>query len=286
MASAQGRLVKPKEILYPLRGDAESAGVCCAGEGGVQRGALRASGDKLFFDRCESVTIYLDARTNYKQDFLANWREAPMPAIELDFALAMKNSYDRLLKSHIQDVSRLTGAAVIDIGKIPDSIAQLPTNERLVKYAAGGIDPDLEELLFQYGRYLLVSCSRQGGLPANLQRLWNNSNSPAWASDYHNNISIQMNYGWRSGRNLSDCHLPLIDYVVAQAEPCRIATRKAFGASNVRGWTARTSQSLYSAAMVGNGISLPVPEVMRSICSFEHWAYTADTNYLRKTPTP
>ena len=246
-------------------------------------GTVRASGDQLFFDRCESVTIYLDARTNYKQDFLANWRgEAPEKQIARDFAKATLSGLNHLPATHKEDVARLMGAAAIDIGKTPDSIARLPTNERLVKYAAGGVDPDLEELLFQYGRYLLVSCSRPGGLPANLQGLWNNSNSPAWASDYHNNINIQMNYWLAERTNLSDCHLPLIDYVVAQAEPCRIATRKAFGA-NVRGWTARTSQSIFG----GNGWEWNIPaSAWYAQHLFEHWAYTADTNYLRKTAYP
>ncbi|MDF2191632.1 glycoside hydrolase N-terminal domain-containing protein [Paraflavitalea sp. CAU 1676] len=246
-------------------------------------GTVRASGDQLVFDHCKEIVIYLDARTDYKQDFLANWRgEAPEKQIARDFAKATLSGLNHLPATHKEDVARLMGAASIDIGKTPDSIARLPTNERLVKYAAGGVDPDLEELLFQYGRYLLVSCSRPGGLPANLQGLWNNSNSPAWSSDYHNNINIQMNYWLAERTNLSDCHLPLIDYVVAQAEPCRIATRKAFGA-NVRGWTARTSQSIFG----GNGWEWNIPaSAWYAQHLFEHWAYTADTNYLRKTAYP
>ena len=69
-----------------------------------------------------------------------------------------------------------------------------PTDERLARYRDGAADPELEALFFQFGRYLLISSSRPGSLPANLQGLWNNSNNPPWRSDYHSNINIQMNY--------------------------------------------------------------------------------------------
>ncbi|MFO1490593.1 MAG: hypothetical protein U1F87_06705 [Kiritimatiellia bacterium] len=82
---------------------------------------------------------------------------------------------------------------------------------------------------FQYGRYLLAGSSRPGDLPANLQGIWNNGNSPAWASDYHSNINIQMNYWLAEPSNLSDCHTPLIDWLAASLEPNRKATRASFG---------------------------------------------------------
>ena len=169
---------------------------------------------------------------------------------------------------HIKDITALTNAAIIDIGKTRCWHLALPTDIRLKKYAAGGNDPDLEETMFQYGRYLLVSCSRPGGLPANLQGLWNNSNTPPWASDYHNNINIQMNYWSAESTNLSQCHIPLIDFIVAAQEPCRIATRKAFGEST-RGWTARTSQSIFG----GNGWEWNIPaSAWYAQHVFEHWA--------------
>jgi alpha-L-fucosidase 2 len=129
---------------------------------------------------------------------------------------------------------------------------------------------------------LLVSSSRPGGLPANLQGLWNNSNTPPWASDYHNNINIQMNYWAAESTNLSQCHLPLIDFIVAAQEPCRIATRKTFG-ENVRGWTARTSQSIFG----GNGWEWNITSsAWYAQHVFEHWAFTNDKIYLRHTAYP
>lgn len=246
-------------------------------------GKIRVEGNILIFENCASLTLLLDARTNYKPDFKANWRGAdPLPVIDNELAQANKIGYKKLLDRHIQDITKLTAAAKIEIGSTAAPILLLPTNERLKKYAAGGLDPDLEETMFQYGRYLLVSCSRPGGLPANLQGLWNDSNHPAWASDYHNNINIQMNYWAAESTNLSECQLPLIDFIVAAQEPCRIATRKAFG-ENTRGWTARTSQNIFG----GNGWEWNIPaSAWYAQHVYEHWAFTQDNTYLRQTAYP
>lgn len=248
-----------------------------------QGGKISQKGESLVFENCHSITLFLDARTNYKPDFKADWRgEDPLPAIEKELAVATQKSYKQLIERHISDISRLTLAAQINVGKTDPAILSLPTDERLKKYATGGSDPDLEETMFQYGRYLLVSCSRPDGLPANLQGLWNDSNNPPWASDYHNNINIQMNYWAAESTNLSECQLPLIDYIVAQQEPCRIATRKAFG-ENTRGWTARTSQNIFG----GNGWEWNIPaSAWYAQHVYEHWAFTRDNEYLNKTAYP
>lgn len=246
-------------------------------------GTLTVNGDRLLFKNCKTITLYVNARTNYKPDYMAGWRgEAPLPVLERELQLAIRKGYTALRAAHIKDFSRLSAAAKIDVGVTPAAIAALPADLRIQQYAAGGNDPGLEALLFQYGRYLLISCSRPGGLPANLQGLWNNSNNPPWASDYHNNINIQMNYWLAETTNLSECHLPLIDYIVAQAEPCRIATRKAFGA-HTRGWTARTSQSIFG----GNGWEWNIPaSAWYAQHVYEHWAFTGDKSYLEKTAYP
>lgn len=246
-------------------------------------GRVTRQGDKLLFNKCNSLTIYLDARTNYKPDYQSGWRGAdPLPVIEKEMAEAVRKGYDRLKTRHLADFRALSNAANINIGKTADSIRGLPTDIRLKKYAAGGNDPGLEETLFQYGRYLLISCSRPGGLPANLQGLWNNSNTPAWASDYHNNINIQMNYWGAESTNLSACQIPLIGFILAAQEPCRIATRKAFG-EHTRGWTARTSQNIFG----GNGWEWNIPaSAWYAQHVFEHWAFTGDTSFLKDTAYP
>lgn len=246
-------------------------------------GKIRFEGDKLIFENCNALTLILDARTNYKPDFKSDWRgEDPMPLIEKELAAAKAKGYEKLKAAYIKDLSSLLSRVYLNIGNADATTAVLPTDERLKKYAAGGVDPDLEETMFQYGRYLLASSSRRGGLPANLQGLWNDSNTPAWASDYHNNINIQMNYWGVESTNLSECHLPLIDFIVAAQEPCRIATRKAFG-EKTRGWTARTSQNIFG----GNGWEWNIPaSAWYAQHVYEHWAFTKDNDYLCQTAYP
>lgn len=246
-------------------------------------GKIKAENDILVFENCNSILIIAGARTNYKASYDAGWRGSdPMPVLEKEVEAVSGKSYQELRSGHLDDFTRLASAASIDIGSSDSEILSLPTNERLAMYAAGGTDPDLEETMFQYGRYLLISCSRPGGLPANLQGLWNNSNTPPWASDYHSNINLQMNYWCAETTNLSECHLPLIDFIYACREPCRMATRKAFG-DTVQGWTARTSQSIFG----GNGWEWNISaSAWYAQHLYEHWAFTLDKDYLAKTAYP
>lgn len=246
-------------------------------------GKIRYEGPNLIFENCNSLTLILDARTNYKPDYKSNWRgEDPMPLIEKELSAAKSKGYEKLRAAHLKDLSSILTRVYLNIGSSDAVTSTLPTDERLKKYTADGVDPDLEETMFQYGRYLLASSSRRGGLPANLQGLWNDSNTPAWASDYHNNINVQMNYWGVESTNLSECHLPLIDFIVAAQEPCRIATRKAFG-EKTRGWTARTSQNIFG----GNGWEWNIPaSAWYAQHVYEHWAFTKDNEYLRRTAYP
>ena len=248
-----------------------------------QGGALAADGEALTFSHCDELTLLMDARTNYKPDYNAGWRGAdPLPLVEQELAAARAKSYEALRSAHIRDLSSLLDRVTLQLGTTPAEVLAMPTDARLKRYAGGAGDLDLEATMFYYGRYLLASCSRPGGLPANLQGLWNDSNTPAWASDYHNDINVQMNYWGAEPANLSECHLPLIDFIVAAEEPCRIATRRAFGAST-RGWTARTSQSIFG----GNGWDWNIPaSAWYAHHVFEHWAFTQDEEYLAKTAYP
>src|SRR5206468_5407128 len=130
------------------------------------------------------------------------------------------------LSEHVGDFQALFNRVSLDVG--PSSAAQraMPTEERKAA-ATRAVDPELEQLLFQYGRYLLISCSRPGGLPANLQGLWNDSNEPPWSSDYHANINVQMNYWPAEVTALPECHRPLFDLVRSQLPAWRKATAAA-----------------------------------------------------------
>ena len=136
--------------------------------------------------------------------------------------------------------------------------------------------------MFQYGRYLLISSSRQGTLPANLQGIWNDSNKPAWFADYHTNINLQMNYWLAEPANLSECHKPLFDWLEASVPGAKRATQKAFG-SATPGWTMRTSVNIFG----GNGWEWNLPASGWLVHhAWEHYAFTMDTDFLKQRAWP
>jgi alpha-L-fucosidase 2 len=246
-------------------------------------GDLRADGSVLRFSGCTTLTLFLDARTDYKLDAAAGWRGAdPEPIVARTLRKAAALPYDRLLDQHSAEMRNLMNRVSVAWGTSGDDVVALPTDARLARYAAGGQDPALEQTMFDYGRYLLISSSRPNGLPANLQGLWNDSNQPAWASDYHTNINVQMNYWGAETTNLSECHEALVRFVEQVAVPSRVATRNAFG-KDTRGWTARTSQSIFG----GNAWEWnTVASAWYAQHLYEHWAFTQDRGYLRTVAHP
>lgn len=247
-------------------------------------GSSRIDGNALVFTDCSAITLVLDARTDYAASYSAGWRSGKAP---LDSALTAVNraaalGYAGRLQAHTADFAARMGRVNIHLGDSSANAASLPINERLRLIDSSHPDPQLEELMFNYGRYLLASCSRPKGLPANLQGLWNNRNDPPWASDYHNNINVQMNYWGAESTDLPDSHAALIDFIRESAPACRIATRKAFG-NTVRGWTARTSQSIFG----GNGWEWNnVASAWYAQHLWEHYAFTQDRTYLDSVAYP
>jgi alpha-L-fucosidase 2 len=242
-------------------------------------GQVTAAGDLLSFSG-SAVTIVLAAATDYALDPRKRFRSGVDPAqtVAGQLAAAAAKPYAVLRSAHAADFGKLMGRVELDLGAPP---AGKSVTERLEAYKQGAADPHLEALLFQYGRYLLISCSR-GFLPANLQGLWNDSNKPAWYSDYHTNINLQMNYWLAEPANLSECALPLIDWTVAMIPGSRAATIKEFG-EQTPGWTMRTSVNIFG----GNGWQWNLPASAWLVQHFwEHYAFTGDQAYLAKTAWP
>ncbi|KJK11429.1 glycosyl hydrolase [Terrabacter sp. 28] len=244
-------------------------------------GTLSSDGASLRFDGASTLTLVVDGRTNYALDASAGWRGAdPDPGKAV--TAAASRGFTALRDEHLAQFAPLMSRVAVDWGRTDAATTALTIPARQARYAAGAPDPGLEQAMFHYGRYLLASCSRPGGLPANLQGLWNDSDQPAWASDYHNNINVQMNYWGAETANLSECHEALVEFIRQSAVPSRVATRHAFGAST-RGWTARTSQSIFG----GNSWQWnTVASAWYAQHLFEHWAFTQDKRYLRDTALP
>lgn len=249
-------------------------------------GQVVVDGDKLRFEKCTELVLLLGARTNYVMDPAKGFKgSAPLPRLEAELEAAAAKGFGALRAEHVAEHRAWMTRVDVAWGKSDPAVAALPTDKRLEAYAKGGEDPELEQTLYQYGRYLLVGSSRPGCIPANLQGIWNESNHPAWASDYHNNINIQMCYWLAEVSNLSECHVPLTDWIIASVPGCRDATRadsKRFG-SNPRGWTVRTSQNIWG----GNGWEWNLPGNAWLVQhAWEHYAFTLDKAFLRDRAYP
>ncbi len=250
-------------------------------------GTVQARDGKLSFANCSSLTLLLACGTNYVMEYNQGWRGAhPHEPVSRQIAQAAAKPYPALKSAHIKDYQALFGRVALHLGASPAARLALPTDQR--KRLDTGDDPELEALLFQYGRYLLISCSRPGALPANLQGLWNDSNNQAWNCDYHANINVQMNYWPAEPTNLAECHLPFINLITSQLEPWRKATRaapeyKLASGAPVRGWALRTSHNIFGG-MGWNWDKTANAWYCRHL--WEHYAYSGDKAYLQTVAYP
>jgi len=254
------------------------AGVAVSNDGGV----VNVSENSLKFDKTNSITLILAAGTNYLPDYSKGWRgENPYRMIEKHIKDASLRPYKQLLDRHIADYQSFFNRVNLNLGESDIKVVELPTDKRLVAYKKGGSDPGLEELFFQYGRYLLISSSRKGSLPANLQGIWNNSNNPPWRSDYHSNINVQMNYWPAEVTNLAECHIPFLEYINNQREVRKKATQEFY--KSHKGWTVQTENNIYGA---GSFVWNPPASAWYCQHLWEHFAFTNDLKYLKDFAYP
>ena len=146
-----------------------------------------------------------------------------------------KKSFAKLLKRHTMDYKGFFDRVELDLGQTAAEISALPTDEQLLRYTdKGEVNPDLEELYFQFGRYLLISCSRTPAVPANLQGLWNKEILPPWSSNYTANINLEENYWASEVTNLSEMYNSLLDFIVALSQNGKQTAKSYYGVQN--GW--------------------------------------------------
>ena len=243
-------------------------------------GTTAVDGDKILFKNVNSVTLLLAAGTDFVQDRSRGWRgELPHKKVSARIATAAARNWSDLLAEQLRDYTALFDRVKIDLGQSQDSV--LPTGERLLK-ANEAVAPDLglEALLFQYGRYLLISSSRAGGLPANLQGKWNNQNRPPWRCDYHTDINVEMNYWPADVANLSECFEPYTRWIDSIRAVRTEATQKEFGK---RGWLMRGESGLFGGSTWD---WVPGTSAWLLQNSFDHYRFTGDRDYLRRFTYP
>ncbi len=246
-------------------------------------GDLRAEGDTLVLDGVNSFTVLLAAGTDFVLDRNRGWKgEHPHRRLVAQLDRAAGTRYQQLVKEHVDDYRELHDRFELDLGTSPAALAALPTDERNELFKTDGVsDPDFQELLFQYARYLILSCSRPGGMPANLQGLWNVVNNPNWHGDYHTDVNIQMNYWFVDSANLPECFVPFSDWLHEVREARRAVAQEE--RPGTRGWDVHGSMGL-----VGGAAWHKIPGCASWMAQniWDHYAFTRDKEYLRDRALP
>lgn len=242
-------------------------------------GKIKTVGNALKIENANAVTILVTAATNYRlqyPDYVNPGYESELNAIT---SRAVTKSYSTLLQRHVADFSAYMKRSSFRLG---DTVSKLPTNELLKKNLETGNEQSLYPLYYQFGRYLLLSSSRKGGLPSNLQGIWANKIQTPWNGDYHTDINVQMNYWPAELTNLSECHLPLMDLVASLSQPGKKTAKVQY---NMNGWALHTITNVWGYTSPGEQSSWGMHVgagawIMQQV--WEHYAFTGDRTYLMK----
>jgi len=252
----------------------------------ISDGGHRAdAGDRVTVSGADSVTIVLTAGTSYAPRFPDYSGADPHARVTATLDAALGASFRHLLDRHQADYHRLFDRVRLDIGQRAPAV----TTDRLLAAYTGGSSTDdraLEALFFAYGRYLLISSSRAGSLPANLQGVWNKDTSAAWSGDYHVNINLQMNYWPAEVTNLSETAAPLFDYIDAMRPAGRDAARTMFGTA---GWVVENETTPFGYTGVHDwptAFWFPESGAWLTQHLWEHYQFTQDREFLRRTAYP
>jgi alpha-L-fucosidase 2 len=253
-------------------------------------GTLEEHEKHLELKEADSFTLIVAIETNYAMDFNQNFRgEEPEKRIAKRMEAISQLSFEDLQVHHQSDYQALYKRQCLSLGTSAESLRNLPTPKRLEAYRQNPNDPELEEILYNFGRYLMINTSRPGSLPAGLQGIWNGTTHAPWGNDYHSNINLQMVYWLAESGNLSECHHSMLDYLDAMRQPFRQNTREYLTAIGKDpdivkdGWIVYTSHNPFGAG--GWQVNLP-GAAWYGLHLWEHFAFTNDTLYLQKQAYP
>ena len=245
-------------------------------------GELHATDSTIDISGASSVTVFLSGMTDFDlldPEYVSGTRDDLKKELYGRVFKASSEPYDVLKSRHIKDYSSLYGKVSLNLGNM-NEVPEFTTDELLRNHTD---NPYLDMLVFQYGRYLMISSSRGLPLPSNLQGLWNDSNTPPWECDIHSNINIQMNY-WPAGpANLEECHFPFLEYVRTEALKSGGSWQKIASEDGCRGWTINTQNNIFGYS--DWNINRPA-NAWYSMHFWSHYVYTGDKIYLRSSAWP
>lgn len=250
-------------------------------------GSVAASNDGLRVSGATEVTLIISAATSFngfdKCPDSDGKDENALALQKLEAAVALP--FATLKKQHIEDYRSYYNRVGLTLNGNPP--VDLPTDERLIRYAKGEADTGLEALYFQFGRYLLISSSRPGGIAANLQGIWNHHVRPPWSSNFTTNINTEMNYWMVESANLSELHGPLIDLIGKLSITGKETAKNFYGA---KGWTVNHNTDVWAASNPVSGspswANWPMAGAWLSQHLWEHYQFTGDRSFLQSKAYP
>lgn len=245
----------------------------------ARNGKVAYTDSTLTVSAADEVILYMTASTDYKLDYpVYKGRDyKSITASTLEKAMTMP--YAQLYKEHKEEYKSYFDRASFSLSANSDT---LPTDVCVQKVHEGIIHPHLYGLMFQYGRYLLISSSRPGTMPANLQGIWANKLQTPWNGDYHTDVNVEMNYWPAEVTNLSDCHLPLFDLIESLVEP---GTKTAQVQYKKRGWVVHPITNVWGYTSPGESASWGMHTGAPAwICQhiYEHYRFTGDKAFLQR----
>jgi alpha-L-fucosidase 2 len=240
-------------------------------------GRIISGGDSIRVEKADSVTIFITASTDYFGGDPAAITKKQMDAVAV-------KSFADILENHIADYQSFFKRVDLDIGSGDRNY--FPTDARIAAMQNGYVDNDLIELYYQFGRYLLISSSRPGDLPANLQGIWADGLYPPWSADYHININIQMNYWPSEITNLGELQEPFVDFIDALRPDARRTAKEVYGMHGiVAHYTTDPWHFTEPTGDIGYGM-WPMGIAWSCQNIWDHYQFGGDVGYLRKKSYP
>lgn len=246
----------------------------------TKKGTQTYSDSMLVVKDADEVLLYLSASTDYLLTY-PDYKGRKYDSITAEnVARASAKPYAKLLEAHLKEFRGYFDR--VDFNLCQNFKDTVPTDKRLAAFKNTLTDNHLHELMFQYGRYLLIASSRPGCLPANLQGIWANKIQTPWNGDYHTDVNVEMNYWPAEVTNLSEMHLPLFDLITSLVEP---GTKTAQVQYRAKGWVVHPITNVWGYTSPGEGASWGMHTGAAAwICQHiaEHYRFTGDTVFLRR----
>ena len=243
-------------------------------------GSVEFIGETIIVKNANTAHIFLAAATTYRE-------EDPQASSIERLKAAETMGYEKLRESHIRDYQTLFSRVNFRLGDQSDlqAAAVVPTDKRMAQARQGKPDRSLAALYYQFGRYLLISCSRPGkkALPANLQGIWNEKMAPTWGSKFTINVNAEMNYWHAETTNLSECHEPFLDFLQQLQKNGEITARKMYGCS---GWVAHHNTDIWADTAPQDRVITatlwPMGGTWATTHIWHHFDFTGDMAFLER----